>query len=215
MTQLILFGVLSVAAFLVWLGYHFLQGLARAFGNSSGPDISWVLIVVGIGTAVCALGSFFAPASIARLVALAPLALILLGHGFIAYEESACHRLGARPEPGDRAAQQRKLQGISRDYVLQDEFTNSPDGRNFAFLTHDRESNSIVQITDAYAFKLHVAFVGKIDGKHLDTLDPPDHLRTKYGRYLDSEGKSILDRYTIRHRPDLDTKSSLLKKYRL
>src|SRR5262245_57907017 len=93
-SELIFFNAVSIIGFLAWLGWHFLMGLSRAFGSassSSGPDIGWVFIVLGIVGAACVVYSFFAPAGVAKFVALAPFALILLGQGLIAYLEHA-HR---------------------------------------------------------------------------------------------------------------------------
>src|SRR6185436_2148834 len=138
-----------------------------------GPgDIAWVFIVVGIAGAACAAYSFFASAGAATFVALSPLALILLGHVFIAWQESAHRSRPPRQEPGDREAQQRKLRGISRDYVPNDEPSRRPEDRNFSFLTHDREFNTIVRIEDAYAFQINTYCIGKIDGNFLDTYQP-------------------------------------------
>lgn len=221
-TDLILFNVAGIVVFGVWLGWHYLRALGRAFGTaspSSGPgDIGWVFIVVGIVGAACAAYSFFAPAGAARFVALAPLALILLAHGFIVFLENTRGSRSGGPEPGDREAQQQKLRGISRDYVRKaepGERPEDPDGRNFSFLTHDREFNTIVLISDAYGYKIYSHCIGKIDGNFLDTWAPADDVKERYGRYVDSEGKTLFDRYTVRHRPDQDSKRSWLKKYKL
>jgi hypothetical protein len=214
-TQLFLFNGLSLVTYLVWLGWFALKSLARAYGNanpSTGPgDVGWVFIVVGIAGAACSVYSFFAPGGAARVVASAPLVLILLGHGFIAYREATHRNRPPRQEPGDREAQQRKLRGISRDYA---EPSGRSEDRNFSFLTHDREFDTIVLIQAAYGFQIHARCIGKIDGAFLDTYQPGDHLKESYAGYVDGEGKSIFDRYTLRHRPDQDTRKSQLQKYK-
>ena len=216
-SQLLLLNAVSIAAFLAWLGFQALMGLSRAFGNanpSAGPgDISWVFVVVGIVGAGCMIYSFFAPAGKARLFALAPMGLILAGQVLITWQESARRARFAQKEFEARKAQQRRIEALSRDYVLTDDGSFKLEGREFFFLTVDREFNSIVEVDAADTYQIRANIVGRIDGKHLDTFHSDDDVRKLYGHYLDLEGKSVFDRYTLRHRPDQKYDFSELKKY--
>ena len=130
--QLFLFNGVSIVAYLGWVGSFYLKALARAYGNanpSTGPgDVAWVFILVGIATAACAIVSFFAPASSARIVALAPLALVLLGYGFIAYRKNVRLARHQRDQDAQTAASELKLSRISRDYIRKMEERDRYDG---------------------------------------------------------------------------------------
>jgi hypothetical protein len=213
--QLILFNAASVLAVLIWLGCQLLKGFGRAIGSldsSSGPgDVNLVYTLVGVGTAACAVYSFFAPAGGARLIALAPLALILLGHGFISYQESARRERRQRERAARRAIWEKKLSGIPKDYILKG-VDLEYSGIKTSFLTRDRESNTLLQIDVGYESEISAFPVGRIDGEFLDTLERLDPRGKWWPRYVDPEGKSLFDRYTVRHRPDQD-KNFPLDKY--
>ena len=214
--QLFLYNGISIATYLAWLGYFFLKSLGRAFANanhSSGPgDVGWVFVVAGIATAACAVYSFFAPANIAKTVALAPLGLVLLGYGFIGYSESANRAHYARDAAARKAAGEKKLSGTSKDYVRNNEDLERYDNVKLSFLTQDRELHALVLIDVGYQSEISAFGIGKISGNHLDTLERVDE--KYYGQYRDAEGKTIFDRYTLRHTPELKDFDFHLEKYK-
>jgi hypothetical protein len=55
--------------------------------------------------------------------------------------------------------------------------------------------------------------VGKVDGPHLDTFQSREELVGLYKWHVDRQGKHVYDRYTLRHRPDLDPKGFNLEKF--
>jgi hypothetical protein len=217
-SQLILFNALSVVAYLIWLGYHFVKGLSLAFSQASpasGPgDITFLFVIIGIALGGCAIGSFFAPAGLARIIALAPIALVLIGQGFIGYREGANRERFRIQRAAVRSARQKKLVGISRDYVL----TEVIPGPGVAdceasFLTLDRELNVIVRIDVGFESEVSACELGRINGDVLETLEFGAGFEKLYRQYVDPAGKSIFDRYTVRHHPDQDRNYYRLDKY--
>ena len=213
--SLILFNGLSVAAYLAWLGYHLLRSYARGFTHAAPASGSGdlVLVLAGVVTAACVAYSFFAPAGLAKAVALTPLAVCLLGYGVVVYRQAANRARVSRIEADRAAALERKLDGISKDYLLK---PGAPIGfRRFSssFLTHDRELDTIVRIDVEEEAGLHAIAVGRIRGATLETVEPVESLKRAYPHYVDAEGKSIFDRYTLRHRPDQKLLEYHLEKY--
>ena len=214
--QFIVFGILSGVAFLAWFGWHYVKALGSAFGNanpSTGPgDVTWVFIVVGLCTAACVAASFFVPASAGGIVALAPLALILLAHGFIEWRTKANFDRYHREREAARSARDRTLDGISRDFVVKDPKPVVDDFKH-SFLTHDREAGVFVRIDVGHESGITAFPFGRIDGAHLDALESGAGFEMYYRRYVDPEGKSVFDRYAVRHRPDQDVKPYRLERY--
>ena len=212
--QLIGFSVLSVVAFLAWFGWQYLVALGAAFGNanrSTGPgDVGWVYVVVGLATAACAVGVFFVPASAGRIVALAPLVLIGLAHGYMAWRAHSNAKRYWGERAAARVARERKLEGISRDFVAQ----GSHDAYQSSFLTHDREASVIVMVDVGWEGEAHAVPVGKIDGAHLDLAEQIPAYEKVYRKYVDAEGKTLFDRYTLRFRPGQDLKAYRLERYK-
>jgi hypothetical protein len=214
---LILCNAVSVLAYLAWLGWHHLKALGSSYGNAnpaSGPgDVGYVFVVVAVATVACAAGSAFAPAGAARILALAPLAFILLGQGFIAWRQGA-NRGRLREEQAARAsAGEAKLARISRDYVLKADAADRAREFKESILTHDRERKTLVRVDVGFRGELDAYAVGRIGGDVLETLEPPASLEKFYRRYVDAEGKSIFDRYTLKHRPGQDLKAYGLERY--
>jgi len=215
-TPLILPGVVSVVAYLLWFGYHGLKSLAAGYGNANpatGPgDVTLVFVTVALLTAACVVYSFFAPASLARVIALAPLAFILLGQGCIAYRQDANRAKHRKSRDAHRAANEVRLSRFSRDYVRRED----PDARfteiKTSFLTLDREHQTLVHIDVDYDSNLSAYGIGRINGDRLDTPERVDE--NYYRQYVDPEGKSIFDRYTLRHQPDLGAFDFHLEKYK-
>jgi hypothetical protein len=212
--QLILFNAISVVAYLLWIGWKLFAAFARAMGSSSaqGPETGFVMVVVGIAAAVCVAVSFFAPPSFAKFIALAPLALILLGEGVMSYQKDAYYKRRASERAALRSAREKKLSGISKDYVYKDGMGGAPGDSKSSFLTHDKEFHTIVRIDVSYESQMDVFPIGRINGEHLETLERPQDMAQFYKRYVDSEGKTIYDRYTLKHAPDQD-KNFHLEKY--
>jgi hypothetical protein len=215
--QRIFFVVLSVVGFLAWLGFQYLMALGAAFGSNhrvpGAGDVVWVFVVVGLITAACAIGAFFLPVSTGRLVALAPLVLIILAHGFIVYREKAIAGAYWRRRAAESEARERKLDWIPRDYVDRNP-DPAPDAYKLSFLTHDRDAGVIVRIDVTYAGMVYAAPIGKIDGAHLDLVDESAGFVNVYGGFVDAEGKTLVDRYTIRRRPGQDRKTYRLERYK-
>jgi len=216
----VLLSVTSVVVFLAWIAWQYLKGLARAFGNadpSTGPgDIYWVFVVVGIVTLGCVIGSFFVPPRAARLVAAAPLALILLGEVFIYYQEISRNARHSRERAARVAVRLQKLSGISRDFVQKPDPRDPPSATQASFLTHDRELGRIVLIDVSYDAIVSASAFGRINGDILETMDPVEteaRLKSYFQRYVDAQGKSIFDRYTLQHRPGQDYKDYRLERY--
>lgn len=213
-------GVASVVLYLAWLGWQYLKGLGRAFGNadpSTGPgDVYWVFVVVGIATLGCTIASFFVPAGAARGVAAAPLALILLGQGFISYQEISRNARHARERAARVAVRLQKLSGISRDFVQMPDPRDPPSASQASFLTHDRELGTIVLIDVSYDAVVTASAFGRINGGVLETTDPVEteaRLKSYFQRYVDAQGKSVFDRYTVEHRPGQDYRDYRLERY--
>jgi hypothetical protein len=202
-TPLILFNGVGVAVFLAWIGYHLLKGLSHAYSNpnhATGPgDIDYVFVVVGLAIVACAVSSFFAPAGTAKAIALAPIAFVLLAQGFISYKESSNRERYRQEQVVARAARDKSLSRFSRDYV-QKEDPREYSEVEFSFLTLDKSLQTIVQLDVGYQSGVHAYPIGKINGEVLETFDKMDS-EGYYKRYVDAAGKSIFDRYTVRHRP--------------
>jgi len=206
----------SVVGYLFWLGYCYVKALGSAFSSAShsssdGGVVNFLLAGVAVAVVACAVGSFFAPAGRAKLLALAPLLLIPLAEGFIRYQKDADHRKWAREHPAPTSVRKRNLQGFSKDYVIRGKGQDDDEYADESFLMHDRELNTIVCIEAGDTIRSTP--VGKVDGQHLDTLLSRPELVDLYKWYVDREGKKIYDRYVVRHRPDLDPKEFHLEKF--
>lgn len=216
--QLFLFNGLSILACLAWLGWTYVKALASAYGNanpSTGPgDLTILFMSVGLLTAACAAISFFVPAPIARFVALAPVVFVLLGQGYIGYRQDANRARYRKNQAAHRVTREALLSRISRDYVRQEDATEQFTEVKSSFLTHDRETSTLVLIDVGYQSEISAYGFGSINGESLDTAQPIDALKKHYGRYLDREGKSIFDRYTLRHKPELAEFDFRLEKYK-
>jgi hypothetical protein len=204
MKLLILFGAVSVAVYLVWLGWTFLKGLGAAYGNASsstGPgDIAWVLIVVGIATAGCVIASFFVPAGAGKIVALAPIALVLAGQGFIAWQEKVRWDRYEQEQEFNQSALGQRILAMPKDYQLKVDFTGGRGQPKYSFMTIDR--GVIVRVDVGAQCDVRAHPVGRIKGKELETLEQGEGFEKTYRWYWDREGNSILENYTIKHRPD-------------
>jgi len=218
--QLILFNATSVIVCLFWLGWKLLEGYAKAFGSTSGsgPNVEYVMVIVGVATAVCVPVSFFVPPGAAKFVALAPLALIVLGHGAMSYLKDAYYDRRAREMPARSSAEEELVDenprdyfwGIGRDYRIRDE---TPVGSKMSFLTHDRTLQTILRIEVGSQKQIEAFPIGRINGETLETLERPEELEKLYKRYVNRDGESIFDRYKLTHRPDQD-KNYHLEKYK-
>lgn len=89
--HLVLFCILSVLAYLAWLGYHYMRALGSAFGNVNhalGPShVNVVQVLVAVATVSCIAGAMIASDPAASALALLPLLLMALGQGWFAYSE--------------------------------------------------------------------------------------------------------------------------------
>jgi hypothetical protein len=215
-SQLILFNGISVAAYLVWIGYKLLEGFARNMGSTSGPgpDVDYVMAIVGVAAAACVVGSFFAPANLSKLIALAPLAFIVMGHVAMSLIKDSYYKGRARERAVQRSAGEKKLSGFSKDYVYKDGMGGAPGDSKSSFLTVDRTLQTIVRIDVDYESQMDALPVGRVNGEQLETLEPPTELAKLYKRYVDSEGKTIFDRYALKHAPKQDPEAYQLEKYR-
>lgn len=215
---LILFNAISVLAFLLWLGWNYLKALGNAFGSvnpSTGPgDMTLLFVAGGIVTAACAVGSFLVPADAGRVVALLPLAYVLLGQGFMLWRESVNRDRYDGKRAAWRAACEEKLSRIPRDYVMDVGASRAGAFPEVSFLTHDRELDTIVRIDVGPDSGITPDCVGRIRGGVLETFDHGAAFEKHYGRYLDREGKTIFDRYTVKHRPDQDCGEYRLERFR-
>lgn len=215
--SLILFNGISVAAYLLWLGHNYLRALGSAYGNAhpaTGPgDVAYVFVVGAIVTALCLACSFLIPLGAARAVALVPLAYVVLGQGFIVWRQAGNRERHAREEAVRRSAREEKLGRISRDYILRVDPSGAPASFKASFLTHDREIDALVRIDVGYDAGISAHAVGRIKGDVLETLEQGAEFERWYRRYVDRDGKSLFDRYTLRHRPDQDFKDYRLDRY--
>ena len=211
---LILLNAFSAFAYLGWLGYQWLRAMGSAFSNSSssGEVVNLMLTIVGLATVACAVGSFFAPGDSGKVLAVVPILLILLAQGYISHRKSENSRRLAREQAVRRSARNKKLERLTKDYLSSGDGPEDIAAYEFSFLSHDRELNTIVAV-DVQVETLAMTPVGKIDGASLDTLQSRAEVEKLYKGFLDKEGKSIFDRYTVRHRPDLDRKEFHLEKY--
>ncbi len=213
--SLILLNALSLVGYLGWLGYHLLRGYGRAF-STAGPvsrtgDLLYVLL--GVATVGCLIYSFFAPGGLAKVVASAPLAVSLLAYGYFLYDDYAGRKLALQEEAAQASAREKKLDVISKDYVLKPGAPMSFVKIRNSFLTHDRELNTLVRIQVDDESNITAFPVGRINGDTLETPDTLEALKKLYLNFVDQEGKSIFDRYTLRHRPGQGTQGYHLEKY--
>ena len=142
--QWVLFNGISVAACLAWIGIKLFAGFGRALGNTSGSSPN----------------------------ALAPLALIVRGQVVMPCLEDAHHQQRERERAVQRAAGQKKLSGIPKDYVYQDGMGGAPGDSKSSFLTLDRTLHTLVRIDVS---------------DQLETLERPADLAKFILRYVDAK----------------------------
>jgi hypothetical protein len=214
-SQLILFNGISVAVYLLWIGYKLLEAFARNMGSTSGPgpNVEYVMGIVGVAAAACVVGSFFAPANLSKGIALAPLAFIVMGHVAMSLIKDSHYKERARERAILRAPREKKLSAFSKDYVYKDGMDGAPGGYESSFLTLDRTLQTLVRIDVGYELQMDAFPLGRINGEELETLEPPADLAKFYKRYVDSEGKTIFDRYALKHAPKQDPQAYRLEKY--
>jgi len=206
--ELIVCNALSVVACLGWIGYKLFAEFARAMGSTSGPgpDVGFVMGIVGIATAACVVASFFVPRGAANTVALAPLALVLLGHLVMGALSNAHWARRHKAREAQLSVWRARLTGVSRDFIYKE---GAPGSSKSSFLTHDKELRTLVRIDVGVEFDSTAYPIGRIYGESLETLERIDD--KFYGQYVDPEGKTIFDRYTVTHRPDQDRNYPLEK----
>ena len=77
-----------------------------------------------------------------------------------------------------------------------------------------REASVIVMVDVGWEGEAHAVPVGKIDGAHLDLAEQIPAYEKVYRKYVDAEGKTLFDRYTLRFRPGQDLKAYRLERYK-
>lgn len=214
-TSLIFFNGVGIAPFILWLGYHWLKGLSQAFGNPNhapgSGDIGYVFVVVGLASIACAVSSFFAPAGTAKAIALAPIALVLLAQGYISYKESSNRERYRQKQAVAIAAREKNLSRFSRDYVLKED-PREYSSVKVSFLTEDKSLQTLVLLDVGFQSEVTAHPIGRINGDVLETFDKMDS-EAYYRRYVDAAGKTIFDRYTVRHRPGQKHEDYHLEQY--
>ena len=214
--SLIGLNALAVAVFLVWIGWHLLMGLSRAFGSASprpSPDVFWVFLVAGLASLGCVVASFLVPPAAARKVALAPILLVVLGQGLIFGLEAALRARHRRQDEARSRFGEAKLREWPRDFVKQGE---DNDGYELSFLIRDLDLKALVRIDVFGRSETKASCVGLIDGEYLDV---DGYMEEKYfvpiyKRFVDREGKGVLDHYRLRPKPGLELLFFPLEKYR-
>ena len=196
---------IAVVAVLAWIGWRLLAAFGRAMGSTSSSGnteyIGFTLAIVGLSTLACVVYSFFAPKNYAKLVALAPLALIVLGQLYIGYRESGSFRQSVKdlvPASGseDGSLKKVKFSRLSQDYVLPESECKRYRVKR-SYLTHDKDLKTIVRIDVGEEGNCDAFAVGMIKGEELEVRINEKYFERLILKYIDKEGKSLADRYKI------------------
>jgi hypothetical protein len=97
-------------------------------------------------------------------------------------------------------------------HVLKDEQRDYSEFK-VSFLTHDKALQTIVRIDVGFGSEVSAHAIGRINGEVLETFDQRTDSEDYYKRYVDPAGKSIFDRYTVRHRPGQKPEDYHLEQY--
>jgi hypothetical protein len=120
--HLAIFSALSIGLYLVWLGYNYAKALGSAFGNldpALGPDhVGFVLVLVGVLSAACIIAAIFTPYDVGRILALLPIALVVVGEGYFVHTERGRLTEHARIQDARQSIREDRIEQISKDYVL-------------------------------------------------------------------------------------------------
>jgi len=196
---------IAVVAVLAWIGWRLLAAFGRAMGSTSSSGnteyIGFTLAIVGLATLACVVYSFFAPNNYAKLVALAPLALIVLGQLYIGCRESGSFRQSMKDlvpafGSGDGSLKKVKFSRLSQDYVLPESECKRYRFKH-SYLTHDKDVKTIVRIDVGEDGVSEAYGVGMIKGEELEVRVHQERFERFIRQYVDKEGKSLADRYKI------------------
>jgi hypothetical protein len=218
--HLAIFSALSIGLYLVWLGYNYAKALGSAFGNldpALGPDhVGFVLVLVGVLSAACIIAAIFTPYDVGRILALLPIALVVVGEGYFVHTERGRLTEHARIQDARQSIREDRIEQISKDYVLRQAEGEHFQSFKYSFLTHDRDSSALVRIDVGFRSEISAYCIGRIEGTYLAIIAEEDSFaREFYSRYLDEEGRSVFDDYRIRFDPNQDHRDCHFEKYEL
>lgn len=205
-SYLVAFCLLSVLAYLAWLGYHYLHALGSAFGNVNpalGPShVNVVLAAVAVATVACVAGAVFVPGGMAKALALFPFLLVVLGQGYFSYSERSNLRAFAQREAAAEQARREELDALPRDFVLAEDVVRAGHPFATSFLMRDAASDYLFRVDVGYRSEISRIPLGQIDGARLDVFGDESTFRPSfYANYLNEAGESLFDHFEVRFAP--------------
>lgn len=187
---------LGLLVLIAWLGLFYMRELGRAFGNAPpSPDaIGYVVGAVAVFSLVFACLALFQRGSLARVYALAPIALVVLGEVLLMVLYSGAAEERASRRAARAAAIAAHVATLPQTYVAS---PREYDPESFLFV--DERTGFLMRV-DHDADSVDVLCFGAVIG---ETLSVEENLRPLAGEdsylslYVDAEGHSPIDDFEV------------------